>query len=209
MHKLKDNAPNNSNTMSIYTPEITNTWGPIPSPPQNWTWEKLMDEAYYEAQQANKNNEVPVGAIIVHLDGTIIARSYNSPIKLSDPTAHAEILAIRSAGMYKNTYRLNDCIMIVTLEPCLMCVGAIIHARLKGIVYGAAEKNTGAITSCISGLDLHFHNHTTWHIGGIQGQQCAKILHTFFSQRRSYTSSLSKDHSRMCASIKNQKTKYS
>ena len=191
---LKDKLHNNHKKIqkTLYSPKTPKVWGPIPSPPQNWTWELLMDEALYEAKKGALNGEVPVGAIIVHTNGTIISRGYNSPIKLSDPTAHAEIITIRSAAAQQNSYRLTDCIMVVTLEPCLMCIGAIVHARLKGIVYGALEMNTGAITSCIHGLDLHFHNYKPWHLGGIQGQLCAEVLKNFFAQLRSHKMNIAK-----------------
>ncbi|AGC49756.1 tRNA adenosine(34) deaminase TadA [Lawsonia intracellularis] len=167
-----------------YKPEKIMCWGPIPTPPLGWTWDNLMDEALIEANQCTKKNEVPVGAIIVHKNGKIIGKGHNAPITTSDPTAHAEILALRTAGAVQQNYRLQDCFLIVTLEPCLMCVGAIIQARIDGIVYGAAELNTGSITSCIAGFDLPFNNYKPWHMGGIKATQCSQLLHNFFYKLR-------------------------
>lgn len=167
-----------------YIIDVPKIWGPIPPPPQGWTWDSLMDEALYEACQSAKKGEVPIGAIVVHKKGKIMARSHNNSITNADPTAHAEILALRAAGKILQNYRLHECLLIVTLEPCLMCTGAIIHSRIEGIVYGATEQKTGAIISCIHGLELSFHNHKPWHLGGIKGKQCSEILKHFFYQLR-------------------------
>ncbi len=170
-----------NNYEHIFTPIAPS--GPIPNPPQGHSWESLMHMALQEAEKAQSMGEVPVGAIIVSSQGHILAKAHNQCIRLNDPTAHAEILALRMAGQKINNYRLNDAIMIVTLEPCLMCAGAIVHARLNGLVYGAADKRAGAISSCCEGLNYDFLNHTTWHMGGIESDKCAQILKKFFVKR--------------------------
>lgn len=167
-----------------YKPEKSICWGPIPTPPSGWTWDELMDKALTEAEQCIEKNEVPVGAIVIHKDGEIIGKGHNTPITTSDPTAHAEILALRAAGISQQNYRFQDCVLVVTLEPCLMCVGSIIQARLKGVVYGATELKTGSITSCIAGLNLPFNNHKPWHMGGIKATQCTQLLKNFFYNLR-------------------------
>lgn len=110
-----------------------------------------MLQAIAKARQAPQQGEVPVGALIVDPTGTILAAEHNQPITLSDPSAHAEIMAMRSAGTVLGNYRLEGCILVVTLEPCLMCTGAIVHARLAGVVYGAADNKAGAVESCFNG----------------------------------------------------------
>ena len=143
-----------------------------------------MREALTEACHAQAHGEVPVGAVVVAPDGTIIGRGHNAPIALNDPTAHAEIMAIRQAtGTIKN-YRLTDCILAVTLEPCLMCTGAIVHARLRGIIFGAFDSRSGAVSSQLDGFELALHNHSPWQAGGILETECAAMLHSFFAPRR-------------------------
>ncbi len=154
--------------------------GVIPSPPQGHTWHDLMGLALEQAHKAAHAQEVPVGAVIVHNDGRILAACHNGPIALHDPTAHAEVLAIRAAGQKLANYRLNNCYLIVTLEPCLMCTGALVHSRISGLVYGAADRKSGAVSSCYEGLDLPFLNHKVWHMGGVRSEECAQILHDFF-----------------------------
>ena len=126
-----------------------------------------MLQAIAKARQAPQQGEVPVGALIVDPAGTILAAEHNQPITLSDPSAHVE-----------------GCILVVTLEPCLMCTGAIVHARLAGVVYGAADNKAGAVESCFNGLDLPFHNHRVWHMGGIAAPECASLLQNFFQKSR-------------------------
>ncbi len=154
--------------------------GPIPPAPSGHTWQGLMDMALVEANKATQSGEVPVGAIIVSSHGDILAKAHNQCIALNDPTAHAEILALRAAGLNLNNYRLNGATLVVTLEPCLMCAGAIVHARLDGLVYGAADLRAGAITSRCEGLNYSFLNHNVWHMGGINSEECAKVLKDFF-----------------------------
>ncbi len=143
-----------------------------------------MRLALEEARNAPAAGEVPVGAIVVSPDGNILGRAHNQPVSLSDPSAHAEILAMRAAGRTLQNYRLEHCVLVVTLEPCFMCTGAIVHARLGGVVYGASDNRAGAVESCFNGLDLPFHNHRVWHMGGIAAQECAALLQDFFRKSR-------------------------
>ncbi len=154
--------------------------GVIPSPPRGHTWHDLMGLALDQARLAALSNEVPVGAVLVHNNGKILAQTHNKPVQLHDPTAHAEILALRAGGRAVQNYRLNDTTLIVTLEPCLMCTGALVHSRIGGLVYGAADRKSGAISSCYEGLELPFLNHRVWHMGGVRSQECAQLLTDFF-----------------------------
>ena len=165
---------------------VIRPWGPVPPPPPGHTWESLMDRAIRAArgQLASGCGEVPVGAVIAAPDGTILAEEANAPIRAHDPTGHAEIRALRAAARALGNYRLTGCVMAVTLEPCLMCTGALVHARLAGVVYGAADRQAGAVLSCLGGLDLCFHNHRVWHYGGVRSEECAQLLHEFFRKRR-------------------------
>lgn len=157
----------------------------MPSPLPGWnSWDDIMREALHEAALAAQAGEIPVGAVIVDAQGAVVGRGRNTPIAASDPTAHAEIAAIRQAAKATGNYRLNGCLLAVTLEPCLMCAGAIIQARLKGLVYGAADPGAGAIASRLESLELAMHNHTVWHAGGVLEEACAAQLHDFFASRR-------------------------
>ncbi len=166
-------------SIAVITP-----WGPIPTAPTGHSWDSLMDEALRQATLAEKQGEVPVGAVVVSADGIILGRGQNQCIRQHDPTAHAEIVALRHAAQTQKNYRLTKCVMVVTLEPCLMCVGALVHARIGGIVYGAADRKMGAVHSCLDGFSLPFHNHWPWFLGGIQSVACAAQLQNFFQQRR-------------------------
>lgn len=135
------------------------------------------------ARQAAKNGEVPVGAIIVK-DGVIIGRGSNAPIGLRDPTAHAEIIAMRQAALHLDNYRLVDCTLYVTLEPCAMCSGAIQHARIEKLVYGASDPKTGACGSVINLMAEPKLNHHTEVVGGVLADECGAVLTAFFKQRR-------------------------
>lgn len=145
--------------------------------------EMFMREALVQAQYAKAAGEVPVGAVVVR-DGEIIATGFNCPISGHDPTAHAEIMALRNAAAVCRNYRLPDCELYVTLEPCAMCVGAMIHARLKRVVFGAYDPKTGA---CGSVVDLFMQkelNHHTTVTGGILQDDCSAMLKAFFAERR-------------------------
>jgi tRNA(adenine34) deaminase len=143
----------------------------------------FMHAALELAAQAEKAGEVPVGAVIVR-NGTIIGRGYNCPISTSDPTAHAEVMALRDAGRHLGNYRLADCTLYVTLEPCAMCMGAIFHARIARLVYGAADPKTGACGSVINlsaELRLNHHLKVT---RGVLAEEGGYKLRQFFAKRR-------------------------
>ena len=161
------------------------------------THEKYMAMALEEANKAKELGEVPVGAIIVASDGTIVSRGCNRTIVDHDATAHAEIVALRRAGIAMGNYRLNDLTMYVTLEPCCMCVMACIHARIKAIVYGAEDPKTGACNSVFDLADDDRHNHRVEIMGGILESECGQILTDFFKTRRAEQKS-----SKMAASAK-------
>ena len=144
----------------------------------------FMQEALLMAQSAAQDNEVPVGAVLVQ-DDVIIARAHNAPIQLNDPTAHAEIQCFRAAGSAKKNYRLVNCSLYVTLEPCMMCVGAIIHARIEQLIFGAYDLRAGAVISQYEGLNQSFHNHRLKVTGGIFAQESQILLKNFFKVRRS------------------------
>lgn len=146
---------------------------------QHW-----MQLALGQAQLAADRGEVPVGAVLVDENTELLAASHNQPILTSDPTAHAEILVLREAALIKNNYRLNDTTLYVTLEPCVMCVGAMIHARIRRLVYGAKEYKTGAIQSACQLMDSTHFNHKFDIDAGILQGQCEKMISEFFSQRR-------------------------
>ncbi|HYA19753.1 MAG TPA: tRNA adenosine(34) deaminase TadA [Burkholderiales bacterium] len=145
--------------------------------------ETIMREALQLAERAWLLDEVPVGAVVVS-NGEIIGRGYNSPISENDPTAHAEIQALRDAAKKIGNYRLNDCSLYVTLEPCPMCAGAIMHARIARLVYGATDPKAGACGSVVDLLKETRLNHHTKVAGGILTSACAAILQRFFAQRR-------------------------
>jgi len=147
------------------------------------THDTFMAEALALAAEAAARHEVPIGAVIV-LDGHVIGRGFNQPISSGDPTAHAEIVAIRDAARTIDNYRLRDATIYVTIEPCLMCVGAIVHARLARIVYGAPEPKTGAIDS---NSRVHEHeslNHRVATVSGVRAAECRELLRRFFAERR-------------------------
>lgn len=143
-----------------------------------------MDEALKEARAARVLAEVPVGAVVVDGGGVIIGRGRNGPIAASDPTAHAEIMAIRTACAQISNYRLNGAILVVTMEPCLMCLGAAVHARLNGIVFGARDPKAGAVESCLDGPGLPFLNHRLPVLSGILAEECGTLLTEFFKEKR-------------------------
>jgi tRNA(adenine34) deaminase len=145
--------------------------------------ESLMDVALGLARDAAARGEVPVGAIVVR-DGQIIGRGGNAPIVESDPTAHAEISALRDAARTLGNYRLPDCALYVTLEPCAMCAGAIMHARIARLVYAAADPKTGACGSVIDLFAQKRLNHHTTVAGGVRASDSAALLSQFFAARR-------------------------
>jgi tRNA(adenine34) deaminase len=144
---------------------------------------EFMQQALALASSAANNGEVPVGAIVVK-DGQVIGRGGNAPIGLHDPTAHAEIEALRQAATHLGNYRLVDCTLYVTLEPCAMCAGAIQHARIAKLVYGASDPKTGACGSVINLMAEPKLNHHCEVVGGVMAVECGTILSAFFKQRR-------------------------
>jgi tRNA(adenine34) deaminase len=143
----------------------------------------FMREALAEAQRAWDKGEVPVGAVVVK-DGVVIARGFNQPIGSHDPTAHAEIVALRAAAEALGNYRLPGCELYVTLEPCVMCSGAMMHARLSRIVYGAPDPKTGACGSVVDMFAQEKLNHHSAVEGGVLAEDCANLLKAFFAERR-------------------------
>jgi len=142
-----------------------------------------MRQALALARQAAETGEVPVGAVLVH-QGQVIATGHNRPIGAHDPTAHAEIMALRDAAQQLGNYRLEDCELYVTLEPCPMCAGALLHARLKRVVFGAADPKTGAAGSVLDLFALRQLNHQTQVQGGVLAGECGELLQGFFQQKR-------------------------
>ncbi len=145
--------------------------------------EALMREAIALARVAAEHGEVPVGAVVV-LDGEIIGHGYNKPIADHDPSAHAEIQALRNAAHHLGNYRLPGCELFVSLEPCAMCAGAIQHARLSRVVFGAPDYKTGACGSVVDLFANEKINHHASVTGGVLAQECASLLQTFFADRR-------------------------
>lgn len=145
--------------------------------------EALMREALAEARRAEAAGEVPVGAIVA-IEGEIVARGFNRPIGAVDPTAHAEIVALREAAARAGNYRLTGADLYVTVEPCLMCVGAAIHARVRRLIYGAAEPKAGALGSATDALAVPGLNHRFEVTGGVLAEECGALLQAFFRLRR-------------------------
>ena len=142
-----------------------------------------MRLALAQAVSAGDAGEVPVGAIVVK-DGQVIGRGANAPISRHDPSAHAEIVALRQAADRLGNYRLNDCTVYVTLEPCAMCSGAIFHARLSEVIYGAPDPKTGAAGSALDLYSNRSINHQTLIRGGVMADECGQTLQAFFARRR-------------------------
>jgi tRNA(adenine34) deaminase len=145
--------------------------------------EAHMQRALQLARTAEALGEVPVGCVVVR-DGVIVGEAYNNPIGARDPTAHAEIAALRMAGHTVGNYRLLDCDLYVTLEPCSMCAGAMIHARLRSVFYGARDEKTGAAGSAFDVLTADVQNHHVKTIGGVLAEECGELLASFFKRRR-------------------------
>lgn len=148
--------------------------------------EHFMGLALDLAREAGAIGEVPVGALIV-LEGEVVGRGYNQPIGRHDPTAHAEIMALRDAATRLGNYRLPGCTLYVTLEPCAMCAGAIMHARMERVVFGARDPKTGAAGSVIDLFAESRLNHHTTIVGGVLGDACGSLLSGFFAARRGRT----------------------
>ena len=147
------------------------------------TDEEWMRYAVRLAQRAEQQGEVPVGALVVK-DDQCIAEGWNASIATHDPTAHAEMVALRKAGVALENYRLVDATLYVTLEPCVMCMGAISHARIKRLVFGAFDPKRGAVCHALSLADASFLNHRISWIGGVLERQCSELLKDFFRPRR-------------------------
>lgn len=142
-----------------------------------------MRAALVEARRATEHGDVPVGAIVVR-DGVVIASAGNQREQLNDPSAHAEVLALRAAAAHLGTWRLDDCTLYVTLEPCVMCAGAIINARVGTVVFGAPDLKAGALGSLYNIAADPRLNHEPVVRHGVLGEECASLLHEFFSERR-------------------------
>jgi tRNA(adenine34) deaminase len=143
----------------------------------------FMAAALEQARLGLAAGEVPIGAVVV-VDGAIVARAFNQPISSIDPTAHAEVVAVRAAARVAGNYRLTDAVLYVTVEPCLMCVGALSHARVREVVYGAAEPKTGALTSTLRGLESPGLNHRFAVRAGVREDECRALIQEFFRDRR-------------------------
>ncbi|WP_371868398.1 tRNA adenosine(34) deaminase TadA [Telluria aromaticivorans] len=159
--------------------------GPMPDPDAL----RFMGMALDQARLAWLDGEVPVGAVVVK-DGEVIAVGYNQPIGRHDPTAHAEIVALRAAAQKLGNYRLPGCELYVTLEPCIMCSGAMMHARVARVIYAALDPKTGACGSVVNLFDQEKLNHHTEVTGGVMADQASSLLKAFFAERRAATRKL-------------------
>jgi tRNA(adenine34) deaminase len=153
------------------------------SPDGHSTDELWMQEALRAAQRALEAGEVPIGAVVVH-DGKVVGRGFNRNIAESDPTAHAEVIALREAGAAIGNHRLGDCDLFVTIEPCPMCAGALVHARIRRLVYGADDPKAGAVRSAMQVVNHPSANHKIEVRGGVLAGKCAELLQDFFRARR-------------------------
>jgi tRNA(adenine34) deaminase len=144
----------------------------------------FMKEALLEAAKGFDEGEVPVGAVIVDPAGSVVARAHNQPVSLSDPCAHAEILALRQAGIFYKNYRVEGATLVVTIEPCLMCIGAAMHARVARLVFGALDPKWGAVGSLYNVPEDLRLNHRIQVIPGVLAEECLKLLQDFFRMRR-------------------------
>ncbi|MFM1566501.1 MAG: tRNA adenosine(34) deaminase TadA [SAR86 cluster bacterium] len=146
--------------------------------------EFLMREALVQAKKALKKGEVPIGAVVV-LGDEIIGKGHNQPITKKDPTAHAEIIALKEASNRLDNYRLNEAIIYTTLEPCLMCAGALVHARIKKIIFAAQDTKSGVVVNNGGLIQSEFLNHKVSFEGGILEKEASKLLKDFFLEKRS------------------------
>ena len=144
--------------------------------------EFFMRQALVEAQKSLKRDEVPVGAVLV-CENEIVSRGHNEPIAKNDPTAHAEMVAMRKAGSKRKNYRLSGCDLYVTLEPCAMCLGAAVHARIRKLVFGAIDPKSGAVESVMK-FPLERMNYRVEVVGGVLADECSQILKDFFRKKR-------------------------
>tara|TARA_B100001093_G_C26836785_1_gene1018690 strand:+ start:1800 stop:2252 length:453 start_codon:yes stop_codon:yes gene_type:complete len=149
----------------------------------NMTDEDFMSEALELAHKGKQHGEVPVGAVVV-LEGAVIGRGFNRPIMQQDPTAHAEVVALRSAALTMGNYRLVDTTLYVTLEPCLMCLGAMIHARVSRVVFGASDTRLGTTKHLLSDCDHRWMGRDLQYEGGVLQDECSQLLKDFFKQKR-------------------------
>ena len=147
------------------------------------THDDYMHAALEQARLAIDAGEVPIGAVVV-IDGQITARAFNQPIRAVDPTAHAEVLALRAAAQQAGNYRLTGATLYVTVEPCLMCVGALVHARVKEVVFGAVEPRSGALVSTVRGHEIAGLNHRVTVTGGVLEADCRDLIQQFFRDKR-------------------------
>jgi tRNA(adenine34) deaminase len=162
-------------SMAEGEPERTAT---VPASDELW-----MEEALRCAQRAFQAGEVPVGAVVV-CDGKIIGRGWNQNISDSDPTAHAEVMALREAGAILGNHRLGDCDLFATIEPCAMCAGALVHARIRRLIYGADDPKAGAVHSVMQVLNHPGINHKIEVCGGVLAGKCSEVLQEFFRSKR-------------------------
>jgi tRNA(adenine34) deaminase len=146
-------------------------------------FDDVMAAALDEARRARDAGEVPIGAVVA-IDGAIVGRGFNQPLSSGDPTAHAEVVAIRAAAQAVGNYRLTGATLCVTIEPCLMCVGALVHARIGTLVYGAAEPKSGAVASTVRAGDLPGLNHRFEVVSGVREEECRALVQAFFRERR-------------------------
>lgn len=148
-------------------------------------WEPLMEIALEEAEFAYKEEEVPVGALLIDETSQVLARAHNRSIQLKDPVAHSEVLVLRKAGELRQNYRLPGCVLITTLEPCIMCMGALVQARISGLIFGCRDPKQGAALSKIEFFkEFSWLNHQFWIRTQVLEQSCKEILQRFFSLKR-------------------------
>lgn len=140
--------------------------------------------ALEQADLAGKQGEVPVGAVVLEAGGRVLATAHNQTLRLTDPSGHAEMLALREAAARVGNHRLSGAVLAVTLEPCLMCLGAMIQARIAGLVFGARDPKAGAVLSRLNINDLDWLNHRFWVVEGVLAEECGKGLRKFFQVRR-------------------------
>ena len=145
--------------------------------------EDFMRAALEQARLAIDAGEVPIGAVVV-IDGQIVARAFTQPIRAVDPTAHAEVLALRAAAQQAGNYRLTGAMLYVTVEPCLMCVGALVHARIKEVVFGVVEPRSGALVSTVRGHEIAGLNHRLTVTSGVLESDCRDLIQQFFREKR-------------------------